>query len=40
MWNIVRLGGASRHEDRRALEALLSAVPPEMILALSGKGNG
>jgi hypothetical protein len=37
MWNIVRLGGASRHEDQRALEALLSAVPPEMIPALSGK---
>jgi hypothetical protein len=37
MWNIVCLGDASRHEDRRPLEALLSAVPPEMIPALSGK---
>jgi hypothetical protein len=37
MWNIMRLGGVSRHEDRRALEALLFAVPPEMIPALSGK---
>jgi hypothetical protein len=34
MWNIMRLGGASRHEDRRALEVLLSAILPEM---LSGK---
>jgi hypothetical protein len=37
MWSIVRLGGASCHEDRRALEALLSAVPLEMIPALSDK---
>jgi hypothetical protein len=37
MWNIVRLGDASHHEDRQALEVLLSAVPPEMIPALPGK---
>jgi hypothetical protein len=37
MWNTAHLGGASRHEDRQPLEALLSAVPPEMIPALSSK---
>jgi hypothetical protein len=37
MWVAVRLGGVSRHEDRRALEALCSAVPTEMVPALSGK---
>jgi hypothetical protein len=37
MWNIAHLGGASRHEDRQPLEALLSTVPLEMILALSSK---
>jgi hypothetical protein len=37
MWNTTHLGSASRHEDRQPLEALLSAVPPEMIPALSSK---
>jgi hypothetical protein len=37
MWNIVHLGGTSRHEDQQAPEVLLSAIPPEMVPALSGK---
>jgi hypothetical protein len=40
MWTVVRLGGVSRQEDRRALEALCSAVPTEMVSSLSGKGDG
>jgi hypothetical protein len=31
MWTAVRLGGVSRQEDWRALEALCSAVPAEMV---------
>jgi hypothetical protein len=30
MWGAVRYGDVDRHEDRRALEALLAAVPMEM----------
>jgi hypothetical protein len=37
MWTAVRLGGVSRQEDRRALEALCSAIPTEMVSAPSGK---
>jgi hypothetical protein len=37
MWTAVRLGGVCCQEDRRALEALCSAVPMEMVSALSGK---
>jgi hypothetical protein len=37
MWDAVRLGGVSRQEDRRALEALCSAVPTKMVPTLSGK---
>jgi hypothetical protein len=37
MWTAVRLGGVTYQEDRRALEALCSAVPKEMVSALSGK---
>jgi hypothetical protein len=37
IWTTVRLGRVSRQEDRRALEALCSAVPTEMVSALSEK---
>jgi hypothetical protein len=37
MWTVMRLGGVSRQEDRRALEVLCSTVPTEMVSALSGK---
>ncbi|CAO2141345.1 unnamed protein product [Urochloa humidicola] len=35
MWVLVKYGGVTRHEDRRALEALVAAVPPELGLSLS-----
>jgi hypothetical protein len=37
LWTAVRLGSVSHQEDRRALEALCSAVPTKMVSALSGK---
>jgi hypothetical protein len=37
MWDAVRLDGVSGQEDRRAMEALCSAVQTEMVSALSGK---
>jgi hypothetical protein len=33
MWTAVRLGGVSRHKDRRALEVLYSTVPTKMVSA-------
>jgi hypothetical protein len=36
-WTVVRLGGVSRQEDRRALKALCFAVPREMVPGLFGK---
>ena len=37
MWETVRYGDVDDHEDRRALEALYSAVPMEIAAILSGK---
>jgi hypothetical protein len=35
MWEAVRYGDVDYHEDRRALDALIVAVPPEMQFLLS-----
>jgi hypothetical protein len=37
MWDVVRYGDADFNEDRRALEALLAAVPTEMHSSLANK---
>ena len=37
MWEAVRYGDVDYHEDRRALDALIAAVPPEMQFTLSQK---
>jgi len=37
MWDAVEYGGVDDHEDLRALEALLAAVPPEMVSVLAKK---
>jgi hypothetical protein len=37
MWEAVRYGDVDYHEDRRALDALIAAVPPEMQFSLSQK---
>ncbi|CAN6169589.1 unnamed protein product [Urochloa humidicola] len=37
MWDAVKYGDVGRHEDRRALEALVAAVPPEMGAVLATK---
>jgi hypothetical protein len=37
MWEAVRYGDADYYEDRRALDALIVAVPPEMQFSLSKK---
>jgi hypothetical protein len=35
MWEAVRYGEVDYHEDHRALDALIAAVPPEMQFSLS-----
>jgi hypothetical protein len=37
MWETVRYGDVDYYEDRRALDALIAAVPPEMQFSLSKK---
>jgi hypothetical protein len=37
MWEAVRYGDVDYHEDRRALDAFIAAVPPEMQFSLSQK---
>jgi hypothetical protein len=37
MWEAVRYDNIEYHEDRRALDALIAAVPPEMQFLLSQK---
>src|SRR4051812_47716469 len=37
MWEAVQHGNVNYHEDRRALDALIAAVPPEMQFSLSNK---
>jgi hypothetical protein len=37
MWEAVRYDDVDFHEDRRALDALIAAVPPEMQFSLSQK---
>jgi hypothetical protein len=37
MWEVVRYGDVDYDEDRRALDALIAAVPPEMQFSLSKK---
>ena len=37
MWEAVQEGAVDQHEDRRALDALIAAVPPEMQFSLSNK---
>jgi hypothetical protein len=37
MWEAVRYGDVDYYEDRRALDALIAAVPPEMQFSLSKK---
>jgi hypothetical protein len=37
MWEVVRYGDVDYYEDRRALDALIAAVPPEMQFSLSKK---
>ncbi|CAN6334582.1 unnamed protein product [Urochloa humidicola] len=37
MWDAIKYGDVGRHEDRRALEALVAAVPPEMGAVLATK---
>jgi hypothetical protein len=37
MWKAVRYGDVDYYEDRRALDALIAAVPPEMQFSLSTK---
>jgi phenylalanine-4-hydroxylase len=37
MWEAVRYGDIDYYEDRRALDALIAAVPPEMQFSLSKK---
>jgi len=37
MWEAVQHGNVDYHEDRRALDALIAAVPPEMQFSLSNK---
>ncbi|WVZ93487.1 LOW QUALITY PROTEIN: hypothetical protein U9M48_039462 [Paspalum notatum var. saurae] len=38
MWEAVRYGDVDYYEDRRALDALIAAVPPEMRFSLSKSG--
>jgi hypothetical protein len=37
MWEVVRYGDVDYYEDRRALDALIAALPPEMQFSLSKK---
>jgi hypothetical protein len=37
MWEAVRYSDVDYYEDRRALDALIAAVPPEMQFSLSKK---
>jgi hypothetical protein len=37
MWEAVRYGDIDYYEDRRAMDALIAAVPPEMQFSLSKK---
>jgi hypothetical protein len=37
MWESVRYGDVDYYEDRRVLDALIAAVPPEMLFSLSKK---
>jgi phenylalanine-4-hydroxylase len=37
MWEAIRYGDIDYYEDRRALDALITAVPPEMQFSLSKK---
>jgi hypothetical protein len=37
MWKAVRYGDVDYYEDRRTLDALIAAVPPEMQFSLSKK---
>jgi hypothetical protein len=37
MWEAVQDGDLNHHEDRRTLDALIAAIPPEMQFSLSRK---
>jgi hypothetical protein len=37
MWNAIEPGGVSLQEDRMALDAIMSAVPTEMVASLAAK---
>jgi hypothetical protein len=37
MWEAIQDANVDHHDDRRALDALLAAVPPEMQFSLSNK---
>jgi hypothetical protein len=37
MWEVVRYGDVDYYEDRRVLDVLIAAVPPEMQFSLSKK---
>jgi hypothetical protein len=37
MWDAMKYGDICRHVDRRALESLLAAIPPEMVPVLADK---
>jgi hypothetical protein len=37
MWDAVQYGDDNFHEDRQAMEALLVAIPSEMMSVLTGK---
>jgi hypothetical protein len=37
MWKVVRYGDVDYYEDRRALDALIAAVPSEIQFSLSKK---
>jgi hypothetical protein len=37
LWNIIEVGGVNEHEEIMALDALCTAVPPEMVLVLIDK---
>jgi hypothetical protein len=37
LWNIIEVGGVNEHEEIMVLDALCTAVPPEMVLVLIDK---
>ena len=39
LWEVVNFGTIDFHEDRLALEAILRAVPPEMVGNFTGKSS-